>query len=118
MKTVTCPYCGAAAERTEHFAWGTQYECVPCDARVGCHRGTDTPLGTLANAELRAARKAAHAAFDPIWKTRRMSRARAYTWLARALGIRKQYCHIGMFNVAQCEATVSHCLSLQTAGAA
>lgn len=89
------------------------WQCEPCDAHVGCHEagkgyGDGTrPLGRLANAELRRAKSAAHAAFDPLWKTGSMSRAQAYSWLAKELGVAPQNCHIGMFNVDQCRAVVS-----------
>jgi len=65
------------------------------------------PLGRLANAELRAAKRAAHAAFDPIWKGGDMSRHAAYGWLAKQLGISRANCHIGMFDVDGCEAVVT-----------
>lgn len=122
--TVQCPYCGAAAplvtgadvyphRRDLHEIF--LYRCTPCDAWVGCHRGTTRPLGRLANAELRRAKQAAHAAFDPLWRhragirTARMPRAKAYAWLARELGIEAADCHIGMFDVATCRRVVEVC---------
>lgn len=106
-RIVRCPYCGNAADRVQN-QWGIKYECPPCDARVGCHPGTDTPLGTMANASLRSARMAAHAAFDPIWKEHGMRRASAYRWLASMLGISKRRCHIALFDEALCRSTVEH----------
>lgn len=73
------------------------YSCLPCDAYVGCHRGTTRPLGRLANTELRIARMTAHAAFDPIWKSRQLSRTAAYRRLAKELRIKEGECHIGQF---------------------
>ena len=64
------------------------------------------PLGRLANAELRQWKQRAHAAFDPVWKARHMSRRDAYAWLAGQMGIKPQDCHIGMFDVNQCRAVV------------
>ncbi len=66
----------------------------------------------LANAELRAAKQEAHAAFDPIWKTGRLSRTDAYLWLARQLGIPSASAHIGMFDVAMCQRVVEVCRAL------
>ena len=63
-----------------------------CGAYVGCHPNTDRPLGTCANAELRAARNRAHAAFDPLWKSGRMKRGQAYARLAEHFG---RQIHIG-----------------------
>lgn len=85
------------------------YACFPCDAYVGCHPGTDRPLGLLANAELRAARQAAHAAFDPIWRGTAVSRTKAYAWLAQALQLETRRCHIGMFDIALCQRVVELC---------
>jgi hypothetical protein len=78
------------------------YNCAACRAYVGCHPGTDKPLGRLANAELRNAKQKAHAAFDPVWQSRRISRKAAYKQLARRLGIDANDCHIGMFDIARC----------------
>lgn len=83
------------------------YRCAPCDAYVGTHKGTKTPLGTPANAPLRAARSRAHAAFDPIWREGKMSRTRAYAWLSRQLGLPPAETHIGMFSAEQCAAVVA-----------
>lgn len=81
------------------------FECSPCNAYVGCHRD-GTPLGRLANPELRAAKQAAHAAFDPLWKTGKKSRADAYTWLSLQMGIPPEDCHVGMFDVKTCKKVV------------
>ncbi len=119
---VVCPYCGALAEFVEDSSefyrrdYGPLYVCRPCDARVGCHDGTRKPLGQLANKELRAAKMRAHAVFDPYWKgngSKRGHRGRrrreAYRILANAMGIPSQECHIGMFDVTQCERAISAC---------
>lgn len=113
-----CAYCGNDARLVtgdhiyphrpdlyhKHF-----YECIPCDAYVGCHPGTTNPLGRLANAELRKAKSAAHAAFDPIWKSGRMRRGSAYAWLCDKLQIPKDECHIGMMDVGMCRRVVEIC---------
>jgi hypothetical protein len=85
------------------------WRCIPCKAYVGCHPDSDWPLGRLANAELRAAKVRAHAAFDPMWRRGGMTRNDAYTWLAKALGIERECCHIGEFDVELCESVVSVC---------
>lgn len=116
---VLCDYCGHPAElvtgrevypgiRTLHHKM--LYRCLPCAAHVGCHEGTMRPLGRLANAELRAAKMAAHAAFDPVWRDERaMTRRGAYAWLAAQLGIPREDCHIGMFDAPQCRRVVEIC---------
>ena len=117
QKTVICPYCGVEASlvngdkiyphRTDLYYLRFYY----CDnghapAFVGCHKGTVKPLGTLANAELRAIRSKTHVVFDILWKTRKMTRSKAYQWLAGSLGLDKKYCHIAMFDVDLCQKTI------------
>jgi hypothetical protein len=120
-----CPYCNNEASLAGgdtiyphrpdlHFL--QFWACQPCDAYVGCHKGTTRPLGRLANAELRAAKIEAHTAFDPLWKFhtfgdgyQRMTRNEAYGWLAEQLGMARADCHIGMLNVEQCQRVVEVC---------
>lgn len=95
--------------------------CIPCDAYVGCHRGTFHPLGRLANKELRALKIRAHQTFDYLWrpihasgesptqqakKLGAIARSRAYQWLAAQLGIPAAECHIGMFDPDRCLAAI------------
>jgi len=75
-------------------------------------------LGTLANAELRAARNRAHAAFDPIWRSGEMSRRKAYAWLGDQLGLPVKRVHIAEFDLATCSKVVSVCKSSRCAVAA
>lgn len=86
--------------------WPWAYKCnsKPCNSYVGLHPFTNIPLGTLADAPTREARKKAKAAFNPLWQSKRMSRKDAYAWLAKQLGIvNAGECHIGWFDVATCE---------------
>jgi hypothetical protein len=85
------------------------WHCAPCEAYVGCHTGTEKPLGRLANSELRREKIKAHAAFDPIWKSKEMARKEAYAWLSEQLGISPANTHIGMFDVDDCRAVVAVC---------
>lgn len=136
MKALACPYCDRPAElvtgaviyphRPDLFA-KRFWRCQPCGAHVGCHdKGAPVrvagkkvtsdgtlPLGRLANAELRRAKTQAHAAFDPIWKTRRMGRNEAYAWLACQLQMPVEDCHIGMLDVDGCGAVVAVCRALE-----
>lgn len=125
-KIVLCPYCDEPAmlvsgafiyRRRPDLAHKAMWRCGPCDAWVGCHDGTQIPLGRLANAELRLAKQAAHAAFDPLWqaKMRRdgVSKSKArkagYSWLAEQLGIERRRCHIGMMDVDDCRRVAEIC---------
>ena len=131
-KIVICDYCGEPAELVSGWAVYPHrpdlaeklfWQCAPCGAYVGCHEPGATyyengrrktyadgvPLGRLANAELRKAKKRAHAAFDPTWKAARMSRREAYAWLSAKMNIPIAACHIGMFTPDQCRQVVSIC---------
>lgn len=120
-RAVICPYCGDPAKlvggkviypRLEHLHGKKLWHCKPCGAWVGCHDGTTKPLGRLANYELRRAKMAAHAAFDPLWKDQGpngLKRGDAYAWLAKELSVPVSECHIGMFDESQCRAVVIAC---------
>jgi len=102
--TKVCPYCKSEVIKTTNdkiygriYGNGQVYMCTGCDAYVGCHDHGE-PLGRLANAKLRKLKKDAHALFDPIWKTKKMSRQNAYAYLAKALGIHVSKCHFGWFD--------------------
>lgn len=120
---VICPYCDdLAIYVNSSVVYGTDYGmiylCKPCHAYVGVHKGTSVPLGSLANSELREARKLAHYHFDKLWKTGRINkiwktylkdtsnRKKAYLWLSAALEINPEDCHIGMFNLTLCNKTI------------
>jgi hypothetical protein len=117
-RQVACDYCGSSASLvlgdmlydradlwTKHF-----WLCAPCKAWVGCHAGTDVPLGRLADARLRRAKMEAHAVFDPLWIAKSVmsglskneARGRAYAWLADQLGVPRAKAHIGMLDEASC----------------
>lgn len=115
-----CPYCNNEAQLVGGDAIYPHrpdlhslrfWKCTPCDAWVGCHAGTERPLGRLANAELRRAKMEAHAAFDPLWKSGQMKRKDAYGWLTTQLGIKRHDCHIGAFDVETCLRVVEVCKS-------
>lgn len=80
------------------------YLCDACGAYVGCHPGSDRPLGIPADAATRRARNKAHAAFDPLWKGAAMfTRKEAYALLRRFTGLSAERCHIAMMDADQCE---------------
>lgn len=112
--TVYCDYCGhQAALVADSVIYGRSYGhnaylCRNCGAYVGCHKGTDEPLGRLANATLRRWKMAAHAAFDPLWRTGvfRGRRKAAYAWLAAQMDLPIEQTHIGMFDEQQCQRVI------------
>ncbi len=111
---VMCDYCGRQARFIDSSfiygrSYGMIYYCPDCKAWVGVHKGTDIPLGRLADAKLRKAKMAAHAAFDVIWRHRRTTRKSAYKWLSEQMGLPVEKTHIGMFDIAQCEQVIALC---------
>lgn len=130
IPTVECPYCGNKSK----LVGGAQiyphrvdlydlkfWSCKLCDAFVGCHKPTrwnnfdpTVPLGRLANSQLRKAKSAAHESFDKIWKEGYKTRTEAYAWLAKALDIHPDDCHIGMFDIDMCNKVKSVCISYWT----
>lgn len=55
----------------------------------------------LADQETHEARKAAHAAFDPIWHFGMASRGHAYQLLAEAMGLSREQCHMKLMTAEQ-----------------
>lgn len=133
MANPACPYCEKPSELVTgrevyatlpHLHDKKIYRCLPCGAWVGCHPGTDVPLGRLANAQLRRARVKAHDAFDPLWRKKRAwdeppfrSRSEAYAWLGSRLGLKKADCHIGMFDLDTCKRVIEVCIDRRKAAA-
>lgn len=126
---IECPYCHRpailvdSAEVYHGTSYGLIWLCRKCDAYVGTHKGTEEPLGRLANKELRDWKIKAHAAFDPLWQAKlrkrraergpeykqAYARGSGYKWLAVQMGISAQQCHLGMFDVEQCKRVIEIC---------
>lgn len=120
-RPVMCHYCGnpaALAKGADIYPHRPDLEalrfwrCEPCGAYVGCHKagngygdGTQ-PLGRLANADLRTAKQAAHAAIDPYWRAGRLRRREVYSRLAALMNLGQGEAHIGEFDEAQCAEAV------------
>lgn len=91
------------------------YGCSRYPECLGTHgaHADGRPFGVPADAATRAARSAAHRAFDRLWQGRRMQRSRAYRFLAYALGLRPDECHIGRFDQETCERVVTVCAAYE-----
>lgn len=127
----TCRYCSNPAVLVQFGDGGYPYSqdfgpmwtCGPCKAWCGCHPGTENALGGLANAELRRAKQAAHAAFDPLWQrkvtrdqcTKSKARKAGYRWLSEQMGIPYKQTHIGFFNLDECRRVVEICNAIAPA---
>lgn len=109
-----CPSCGGIKKELVNgkliyphrpdLAHKMFWRCADCDkSYVGCHPDTTVPLGTLADEETRRARCTAHNAFDQLWRSGLMKRREAYAWLAKALELPPEECHISWFGAETCE---------------
>lgn len=119
VKRVTCPYCGAPAIlREDTYVHGERgqgkylYVCKnfpKCDSYVGVHDGTQIPMGTLANKELRKKRISAHKFFNLLWKKHIMTKKQAYRWMECFMGLAKDDGHIAMFSDYRCNLLIEKC---------
>lgn len=105
-----CPYCSNEVVLTSNkelygreYGNGRCYLCRKCKASVGVHGGKKgkTPLGILATQEMKVLKKCCHDLFDPIWKSKLISRSNLYRLLATRLEIEIKDCHFGHFETTR-----------------
>lgn len=109
---MNCPYCRKEAqwvanEQVYGRRYGKSYMCYwckDCDAYVGCHNNTKTPLGTMANKPLRELRKKVHSMIDPLWKSKKYSRGMVYARLNDTFG---KDIHVGEADEVMCEELIA-----------
>lgn len=112
-----CPHCGNEPRFVDHaeLYGGRRYGEWPyalacdCGAYVGLHPHTDVPVGTLADARQREARKSGKALFEALRQHRRWSRRRAYRWLANQMDLAVAETHWGWFDAYQCAKAEALC---------
>lgn len=107
-----CRYCGSNVKLVDDKELygksygGELYLCQNggCQARVGCHPD-GSPLGILANRELRRWRSVAHEAFDPLYEAydRDLSRDGAGYYIQQAIGVPEEKTHIAMLDLGECK---------------
>ena len=115
-RKMRCPYCGAPVVlRSADGIYKNNergmmlYVCSnypKCDAYVRVHAGTNIPVGTLANQELRSLRRTAHSYFDRLYKTGIMSKQDAYLWLSDLLQSPLSEAHIGYLGEYYCKQVI------------
>ena len=107
---MACPDCEGTLRRRYVKKYGKhQYICDRgCRAAIGCHPN-GAVLGIPGNRETRLARMRAHAAFDAIWKSGAMPRAKAYGWLSKQMGLER--IHIAELDVAGCRRVIEIALA-------
>lgn len=108
MSKIICPVCKKKAEIT-NTKYGRRNICRTCDL----WSWGDAPL---TDAETHKARIDAHMAFDCIWKSKMMTRANAYAWLSRSLGISAKKCHMKIMDIKTAEEVVLICRNFSSIG--
>lgn len=114
--TPRCPYCGSNS--VLRSADGIYYDnsrdvmlyvCKnypKCDSYVRVHPGTNIPMGSLANKELRAMRRDAHHHFNKLYSKGGMSKRDAYEWLAETVGLPVEKAYIGFMGEYYCSLVI------------
>lgn len=112
-----CQYCGGTVVLRsadgiyhENHSHTMLYVCSNyprCDAYVRTHPGTNIPVGTLANRELRTLRNQAHHYFDQLYLSGLMSKQDAYLWLAGLLQVPLSKAHIGFLGEYYCNEVIA-----------
>ena len=107
-----CPYCGSPVifrsadgiyrsnEKRTMLYVCSRYPL--CNSYVRVHKGTKIPVGELANPELRALRRQAHASFDRLYLSGFMSKQDAYLWLSDITCTPLSRAHIGYMGEYNC----------------
>ena len=111
-----CPYCGSpVVYRSADGIYrdnsrGTMlYVCSrypECDSYVRVHTGTNIPVGSMANHELRTLRRTAHHYFDQLYESGYMSKQDAYQWLADLIMAPLSEAHIGHLGEYYCKQVI------------
>lgn len=119
-----CPECGGkmVLRKTTKLRWAKNgrgrlfYGCEKWPACTGTHGAhpNGKPLGVPGHRATKAARSAAHLAFDTLVETRNWSKGAGYRWLAEKLDIPKgevrERCHIACFDIETCAKVVEICM--------
>lgn len=108
LQPTVCNLCGGKVVFTSNaviygkpYGSGKCYLCTQCGAYVGTHAPRPhEAYGILANATMREGKKICHNIFDSMWHTRK-ERQDLYEKLAKEMGIPKEECHFGYFNLSQ-----------------
>lgn len=97
-----CPVHGCEFEQ-RHGRFGMFYGCPhypECDRTAS--RSKQDKLWRISDQLTRNARKAAHKAFDELWKSGKIPRTACYRALAKLMDMPANKCHIEHFGVEYC----------------
>ena len=96
-----CEKCNIEAELVEDIYNGYIYSCPFCSSRVSVHKGTNIPMGTLANSEVGQQRKQVHRSLETIFGKNKRGKEMSHIWLSKILNIKDA--HVGNFDLETCE---------------
>lgn len=110
LPPITCRYCQGEVRLVEnqeiygknYGKYPYSYWCEKCGSYVGIHPGSDLPLGTLADHNLREWRKRSKKAFIDYYQSKHWKRETAYQWLQQKLCLLPDDCHFGLFEIEDC----------------
>lgn len=115
-RQMRCPYCGSSvvyrsADGIYHDnSKNTMlYVCShypECDSYVRVHQGTNIPVGSMANHELRTLRRTAHYYFDQLYRSGYMTKQDAYQWLSDLISAPISQAHIGYLGDYYCKQVI------------
>lgn len=122
VNQMRCPYCGshvvyrsADGIYRDNSKGAMLYACAKypdCDSYVRVHAGTNIPVGSLANHELRALRRTAHHYFNQLYECGYMSKQDAYQWLADLIMAPLSEAHIGYLGEHYCKEVIKESCKL------
>lgn len=111
-----CPYCGSSVTyRSADGIYKDNSSCTmlyvcsrypKCDVYVRVHKGTNIPVGTMADRKLRQLRNEAHKHFSKLIHDDYMTKHEAYRWLAGLLGVPQKEAHIGYLSEYYCNIVI------------
>ena len=81
------------------------YKCPYCNNFVGCHKGTNKPLGCIPSYGVKQARIKAHNFIDSYWKTGKCKRYEVYKILSNYFGY--EYHNGNTKSVEECEEAIN-----------
>lgn len=108
-----CPICGEIFIE-KRGAYGAFLGCVINRCDMTASKSFHDKKWYITDKVTRIARRAAHAALDPLWTNGHAHRSVVYRWLAEKLGIEnyKRDCHIQHFDVDTCRRVVALSLDM------
>ena len=117
--SMKCPYCGGTVVyRSADGIYKNNhkntmlYVCSnypECDSYVRVHEGTNKPVGTLANAKLRALRIETHQYLEKVQRKKNISKKETYRWLAGVIMAPLSETHIGYLGEYYCNEIIKEC---------